>query len=69
MQINNKFISERDAIAGVPQGSIDGSLLFSLFINDLVFFIEQCTLSYYADDNNFSISVEDEELIYFLQTL
>ena len=41
VQINNKFSSERDIIAEVQQGSIDGPLLFNLFINDLVFFIEQ----------------------------
>ena len=63
VQINNKFSSERDVIAGVPQGSADGSLLFNLFINDLIFLIEQCTLSNYADDNNLSISGEDKELI------
>ena len=54
VQINNKFSSESTVIAGVPQGSIDGPLLFNLFINDLIFFIQCCTLSNYADDNNLS---------------
>ena len=63
VQINNKFSSERDVIAGVPQGSWDGSLLYNLFINDLVFFKEQWALSNYADDNNLPISGEDKELI------
>ena len=63
MKINNKFSSEIDVIAGVTQGSIDGSLLFNLFINHLVFFIEQCTLSNFADDNNLSLSAEDKELV------
>ena len=39
-------------IAGILQGSIDGMLLFNLFINDLFFFIYFKTLSSYADDNN-----------------
>ena len=37
VQINNKFSSERNVIAGVLQGSIDGPLLFNLFMDDLVF--------------------------------
>ena len=52
VQINNKFSSSKEVIAGILQGSIDGMLLFNLFINDLFFFIYFKTLSSYADDNN-----------------
>ena len=41
---------------GVPQGSILGPLLFDIFINDLLLFIENCTLYNYADDNSMSYS-------------
>ena len=52
VQISNKFSLKRNVIAGIPQGSIDGPFFFTLFINDLVFFIQYSVLSNYADDNN-----------------
>ena len=55
--------SENIVIAGVPQGSMDRTLLFNLFINDLTFFIQYCTLSNYADDNNlFSMGKNKDEI-------
>ena len=56
VQINNNFSATKSVIAGVPQGSIDGPLLFNLFINNLVLFLTETMLSNYADDNKlFSI--------------
>ena len=69
VQINNKFSSESTVITGVPQDSIDGSLLFNLFVNDLVLFIQCCMLSNYADDNNlFSMGKNKDQVKTFLSS-
>ena len=61
VQINNKFILDRNVIAGVPQESFDGPLIFILFINDLLFFIQYSVLSNYADDNNLFVIGKNKE--------
>ena len=60
--IINNFSSEKKVIARVRQGSIDGPLLFNLFINDLLFFITTF-LSNYADDNSLYNTGKDLELV------
>ena len=69
--INNSASTTHTVIAGVPQGSIDGPVLFNLFINDLVSFIEYTTLGNYTDHNNLSITGTNIENItnYCSQTL
>ena len=69
VQINNKLSLERNVITWVPQESIDGPLLFNLFINDLVSFIQYSVLSDYADDNNLFVVGKNKEDIKSLPLL
>ena len=63
VQINNKFSSLKEVIAGVPQGSIDEPLIFNLFINDIFLFICFSALSNYADHNHLFTIGTDIQLI------
>ena len=59
--INNKTISSEVVIAGVLQGSVDGPLLFNLFINDLILFLYTTVLSNHADNNSLYVIGNDKE--------
>ena len=62
VRVNGSDSSFKTILAGVPQGSILGPILFNVFINDLNYFIKRASLHGFADDHTLTASrtnVED----------
>ena len=61
-KINKSFSSWNKIVFGVPQGSVLGTLLFNVHINDLLYTIELTDVCNFADDTTFNAcdsSLED----------
>ena len=56
---NNKQSDHSELYTGVPQGSILGSLFFSIHINDLITTSNKLKFLMYADDTTVYFNLED----------
>ena len=55
-------------ISGVPQGSILGPALFSVFINDIERCLTGSTIGFFADDTRISSNISTHSDMQVLQT-
>ena len=63
VDIKGKQSSFTTVLAGVPQGSILGPVLFNIFINDMIDIFETCSVNNFADDNGISTSAESVPVV------
>ena len=54
VSIKGNLSNFMEILAGVPQGSILGPILFNIFLNDMMFIFKKTSINNFADDNTLS---------------
>ena len=65
VSINGNLSNFMEILAGVPQGSILGPVLFNIFLNDMMFIFEKTCINNFADDNTLSTFANSTEQLVF----
>ena len=60
-RVNGDYSSWEEMLFGVPQGSILGPLVFSIYLFDLFLIMKEASFSSYADDNTLYVTFENHE--------
>ena len=59
VKVNNFLSDFLTLLSGVPQGSLLGSILFTIFLNDLLSILKLSDLFNFADDNSISTTANN----------
>ena len=59
VKVNGSFSSWKEMKSGVPQGSVLGTLLFNIFINDIFLLLNESEICNYADDTTIYCSHQE----------
>ena len=59
VKVNGSFSNWRETNLGVPQGSVLGPLLFNIYVNDMLYLMEDAEICNYADDTTIYVVSEN----------